>query len=64
MKIKINNNEMLPDQVLKTQLNNNLEKTDLNIGKKYEGKVRDNYSIDGKRIIVVTDRISAFDRVL
>lgn len=34
-------------------------------GKKYEGKVRDCYSTkDGRRIIVVTDRISAFDRVL
>jgi phosphoribosylaminoimidazole-succinocarboxamide synthase len=32
---------------------------------RYEGKVRDNYSTtDGRRVIVVTDRISAFDRVL
>ncbi|NUP07791.1 MAG: phosphoribosylaminoimidazolesuccinocarboxamide synthase [Polyangiaceae bacterium] len=31
----------------------------------YEGKVRDNYSLpDGRRLIVTTDRISAFDRVL
>ena len=42
----------------------NLEKTTLGIGKKYEGKVRDNYILDGKRIIITTDRISAFDRVL
>ncbi len=55
---------MLSDETIKKQLKNTLEKTDLNIGKKYEGKVRDNYSIDGKRIIVTTDRISAFDRVL
>jgi phosphoribosylaminoimidazole-succinocarboxamide synthase len=35
------------------------------LGAKYEGKVRDNYSTpDGRRYIVVTDRISAFDRVL
>ena len=35
------------------------------LGRKYEGKVRDNYTTgDGKRVIVVTDRISAFDRVL
>lgn len=35
------------------------------LGRYYKGKVRDNYSTnDGKRIIVVTDRISAFDRVL
>lgn len=43
-----------------------VEATDFDsLGKKYEGKVRDNYSSeDGKRYIVVTDRISAFDRVL
>ncbi|MET0790920.1 MAG: phosphoribosylaminoimidazolesuccinocarboxamide synthase [Polyangiaceae bacterium] len=35
------------------------------LGNKYEGKVRDNYSTpDGRRVIVVTDRISAFDHVL
>jgi phosphoribosylaminoimidazole-succinocarboxamide synthase len=34
------------------------------LGEKYEGKVRDNYSRGGRRFIVVTDRISAFDRVL
>lgn len=30
----------------------------------YEGKVRDCYAVDGKRYIVTTDRISAFDHVL
>lgn len=55
---------MLSDQIIKNQLSNTLDKTSFNIGKKYEGKVRDNYSVDGKRIIIVTDRISAFDRVL
>ena len=41
-----------------------LEGTDLPLGRKYEGKVRDNY-IDGeRRVLVTTDRISAFDRVL
>jgi phosphoribosylaminoimidazole-succinocarboxamide synthase len=35
------------------------------LGSKYQGKVRDNYTTrDGRRFIVVTDRISAFDRVL
>jgi len=35
------------------------------LGRKYEGKVRDNYTTaDGRRFIVVTDRISAFDVVL
>ena len=42
-----------------------LEGTDLDVGAKYEGKVRDNYVTgDGRRIIVVTDRLSAFDSVL
>lgn len=35
------------------------------LGKKYEGKVRDNYTTqDGKRIIIVSDRLSAFDRII
>jgi len=34
------------------------------LGERYEGKVRDNYSKDGRRLVVVTDRISAFDRIL
>ena len=55
---------MISDQTLKKQMPFNLEKIDLGIGKKYEGKVRDNYILDGKRIIITTDRISAFDRVL
>ena len=33
-------------------------------GKKYSGKTRDFYIVNDKRIIVSTDRISAFDRVL
>lgn len=34
-------------------------------GRRYEGKVRDNYTTaDGRRVLVVTDRISAFDRIL
>lgn len=34
------------------------------LGKKHSGKVRDSYEFDGKRIIITTDRQSAFDRVL
>ena len=33
-------------------------------GKKYSGKTRDFYIKNGKRIIISTDRISAFDRIL
>ncbi|MBI3034906.1 phosphoribosylaminoimidazolesuccinocarboxamide synthase [Candidatus Woesearchaeota archaeon] len=55
---------MLSDKILKTQLKYTLDKTDFKIGRKYEGKVRDNYTLNGKRLIITTDRISAFDRVL
>ena len=33
-------------------------------GPKQQGKVRDIYNLQGKRILITTDRISAFDRVL
>ncbi len=55
---------MVTEQMLKEQLKHTLDKTDLKIGKKYEGKVRDNYTIGDKRLLITTDRISAFDRVL
>ncbi|MBI5614222.1 phosphoribosylaminoimidazolesuccinocarboxamide synthase [Candidatus Gottesmanbacteria bacterium] len=35
-----------------------------NLGKKQQGKVRDFYTVDGKRILVTTDRQSAFDVIL
>jgi phosphoribosylaminoimidazole-succinocarboxamide synthase len=42
-----------------------LETDFVGLGKKYAGKVRDCYTTDdGRRIIVVSDRISAFDRGL
>lgn len=52
--------------LLREGLKKTLDRTDFTaLGTKYEGKVRDNYSTsDGRRILVVTDRISAFDRVL
>lgn len=34
------------------------------LGERYSGKVRENFTRDGVRTIVVTDRVSAFDRVL
>ncbi|MCB0197735.1 MAG: phosphoribosylaminoimidazolesuccinocarboxamide synthase [Anaerolineae bacterium] len=33
-------------------------------GPQQPGKVRENYRINGKRILITTDRVSAFDRVL
>ena len=42
-----------------------LEFTDCNwLGNRYQGKVRDTYQRDGLRVLVATDRLSAFDRVL
>jgi phosphoribosylaminoimidazole-succinocarboxamide synthase len=56
---------MLDDALLKEQLANTLESTRFEgLGARYEGKVRDNYSRGDRRFIVVTDRISAFDRIL
>jgi phosphoribosylaminoimidazole-succinocarboxamide synthase len=56
----------IDDTTLRKGLGLTLDGTDFpSLGEKYEGKVRDNYTTkDGRRIIVVTDRISAFDRVL
>ncbi len=52
-------------ETLKEGLSKTLEGTNFEgLGHRYEGKVRDNYTKDGRRTIIVTDRISAFDRVL
>jgi phosphoribosylaminoimidazole-succinocarboxamide synthase len=49
-------NEILP------YINVALSKTNISLGKKvHEGKVRDTYIIEGKRVLVTTDRQSAFD---
>jgi phosphoribosylaminoimidazole-succinocarboxamide synthase len=57
---------MVASASLQAALPHCLTRTDFtSLGAKYEGKVRDNYTTrDGRRFIVVTDRISAFDRVL
>lgn len=53
-----------PD-LLREQCSRTLERTDFPaLGVKHEGKVRDSYVRDGRRTIVVTDRVSAFDVVL
>ena len=42
-----------------------LAETDLGLGTRYRGKVRDTYDLgDGRLVLVTTDRISAFDHVL
>ncbi|MGB8293911.1 MAG: phosphoribosylaminoimidazolesuccinocarboxamide synthase [Polyangia bacterium] len=56
---------MVSNELIRAQLAKTLEKTDFpELGDKYVGKVRDCYSKNGRRTIVVTDRISAFDVVL
>lgn len=61
---QIMDNEQL-DAILRRQLNRTLTGTDLpELGTKYTGKVRDNYTDSASRAIVVTDRLSTFDVVV
>ena len=56
---------MLTHEDLLTAIPNCLNKTDFpELGSKYEGKVRDVYVREGHRVLITTDRISAFGRVL
>jgi phosphoribosylaminoimidazole-succinocarboxamide synthase len=51
--------------IIKQQLGKTLKSTNFtSLGKLYTGKVRDNYIKKDIRIIVATDRLSAFDRVI
>ena len=49
---------------INTEIKNTLINTELNKGNKRTGKVRDQYALDDKIILITTDRQSAFDRVL
>lgn len=56
---------MLTHEELLAAIPNVLSGTDLpELGEKYEGKVRDVYVGDGRRTLITTDRVSAFDMVL
>jgi phosphoribosylaminoimidazole-succinocarboxamide synthase len=57
---------MVEKELIRANLSNVLVESDYpQLGKKYRGKVRDNYiSDDGIRTIISSDRLSAFDRVL
>jgi phosphoribosylaminoimidazole-succinocarboxamide synthase len=56
---------MISDDVIRAQLTRTVDETSFpSLGEKYEGKVRDNYTKDGVRTIIVSDRLSAFDVVL
>jgi phosphoribosylaminoimidazole-succinocarboxamide synthase len=56
---------MISKDQLRELLPNALDGTNLPLPNKTSGKVRDWYDLpDGKRLIVTTDRLSAFDRIL
>lgn len=56
---------MVEESLLREQLTHTLDTTDFpNLGEQYRGKVRDNYTRGHRRWTIVTDRISAFDRIL
>ena len=56
---------MVSDARIKLELNNALGGTDFAVGKRISGKVRDSYLLPGgRRALVTTDRVSAFDRIL
>jgi phosphoribosylaminoimidazole-succinocarboxamide synthase len=55
----------IDESLLRAQLGHTLDSTDFpTLGEKYEGKVRDCYTKNGRRTLVVSDRLSAFDVVL
>lgn len=56
---------MLTHQALLQAIPTALQGVDLpDLGPRVRGKVRDIYRLDGRRVLITTDRISAFDRVL
>ncbi|HEY9528647.1 MAG TPA: phosphoribosylaminoimidazolesuccinocarboxamide synthase [Anaerolineales bacterium] len=56
---------MISNDQLRRLLPSALDDTDLPLSHKNSGKVRDWYALpDGKRLIITTDRLSAFDRIL
>jgi phosphoribosylaminoimidazole-succinocarboxamide synthase len=56
---------MLTSQQIGAALPQALEKTNLPLPDRREGKVRDWYTLaDGRKLFITTDRLSAFDRVL
>lgn len=56
---------MISSADLLRQIPHTLSVTDFSeLGKKYGGKVRDNYTRGTRRILIATDRLSAFDRII
>lgn len=56
---------MLDRATIASQIPHVLKGTNFaNLGEYYEGKVRDNYTQGNRRILITTDRLSAFDRII
>src|SRR3990167_7084367 len=55
---------MIAEHLIRAQIPFALKETNFSLGRKYTGKVRDTYMTDDNLILITTDRISAFDRVL
>lgn len=56
---------MLDRATIASQIPHVLKGTNFaNLGEYYEGKVRDNYTQGDRRILITTDRLSAFDRII
>ena len=56
---------MISTQLIENNLNKSFQSADLPIPGKVSGKVRDWYSIsENQRLLITTDRLSAFDRIL
>ena len=56
--------ELIEEAVAQNRTLDELDGRFDSLGSRYSGKVRENFSRDGERIIIVTDRVSAFDVVL
>ncbi|MEE2755848.1 MAG: phosphoribosylaminoimidazolesuccinocarboxamide synthase [Myxococcota bacterium] len=56
---------MISDLEIRSAIPTALDSVDVSgLGDKIDGKVRDMYTVAGKRALITTDRVSAFDRVL
>ena len=56
---------MVSESIIHEAIPTALKGVDLDgLGPKMDGKVRDMYRVDDRRVLVTTDRVSAFDRVL
>lgn len=56
---------MISKDQIQAQLKYSFDQTSFpDLGQYYAGKVRDNYILGEKRILITTDKVSAFDRIL